>query len=111
MNREDKNQGSLVHEKIRTVIRSIPRGRVASYGQVADLAGYPRGSRLTALVLRLSKPQDGLPWHRVIRRDGKIAIVEPDGRQLQKILLEAEGIPVSDQGKVDGVYFWKPEIS
>lgn len=109
MSGKSETGASVFYEKIRTVIRAIPPGRVASYGQVADLAGYPRGSRLTALVLRTSTPQDALPWFRVLRRDGWIAIANPDGRHLQKTLLEAEGVRVSDEGRVDREFFWNPE--
>ena len=86
------------------VIRRIPSGRVATYGQVAELAGIPNGGRVAGAALKTSKPADGLPWQRVIGKAGKtrgrIAIYDPVGAAIQRQLLEAEGVTVGDSGLV-----------
>ena len=74
------------HSAIRRVIRSIPPGCVASYGEVAERAGLPRRARLVARVLREAPPSAGLPWYRVLRANGRIAFPAgsrgPDGAPL-----------------------------
>lgn len=87
---------------ILAAIRAIPRGEVAGYGVVAQRAGLPGRARLAARVLRENDDPD-LPWHRVLRSDGRIAF--PEGsRQFreQARRLRAEGVPVS-QGRVRAV--------
>ena len=72
-----------LYRRIYVVIRTIPRGAVATYGQVAELAGIPGGARVAAAALKTSKPTDQLPWQRVIGKAGKtrgrIAIHDPVG--------------------------------
>ncbi len=89
---------------IRAVIRKIPRGHVATYGQVAELAGIPGGARIAAAALKTSKPGDRLPWQRVIgkagRLRGRIAIHDPVGAAIQRNLLHAEGVTIGDSGLV-----------
>jgi methylated-DNA-protein-cysteine methyltransferase-like protein len=89
---------------IRAVIRKIPRGHVATYGQVAELAGIPGGARIAAAALKTSKPADRLPWQRVIGKAGKlrgrIAIHDPVGAAIQRNLLEEEGVTVGDTGLI-----------
>jgi len=81
-------------------VRSIPRGKVASYGQLAELAGIPSGHRIAARALR-SCPER-LPWQRVVgkkdARRGQINIEDPDHAALQRALLEAEGVVFDAQG-------------
>jgi methylated-DNA-protein-cysteine methyltransferase related protein len=94
------------------VIRAIPRGRVATYGQVAELAGVPGGARIAAASLK-AKRAEHLPWQRVIGkasgRNGRIKILDPVGAAIQRQLLEGEGVPVGDKGVVDlGAYGWMP---
>ncbi|WP_439663401.1 MGMT family protein [Lentzea sp. HUAS TT2] len=83
-----------IHEKVRDVIRSIPRGRVATYGDIADLAKAP-SPRLVGRILN----EDGhdLPWQRVLKADGTCA---PHLRDTQLQLLHDEGVPNLD-GKVN----------
>ena len=91
-----------LYRSIYAVIRKIPRGRVATYGQVAELAGIPRGARVAAAALKVSKPSDRLPWQRVIGKAGptrgRIAIHDPIGAAIQREMLLAEGVPVDDRG-------------
>ena len=79
-------------ERIRLVIKSIPSGRVATYGQIAALAGNPRGARQVARVLHSSSRKHALPWHRVINVRGMISLPEGHGYELQRSLLEGEGV-------------------
>lgn len=93
-----------LYRAIRAVIRRIPRGTVATYGQVAELAGIPRGARVAAAALKTSSRADRLPWQRVIGKRGKtqgrIAIHDPVGAAIQRQLLLEEGVAVTDRGLV-----------
>jgi methylated-DNA-protein-cysteine methyltransferase-like protein len=87
--------------RIVEAILSIPRGRVSSYRDVARIAGLPNGARQVVRILHtLSRPLD-LPWYRVIRANGCIALLAGEGRELQTALLRAEGVEVSERGWVD----------
>jgi methylated-DNA-protein-cysteine methyltransferase-like protein len=102
-----------LYRRIHAVIRKIPRGHVATYGQVAELAGIPGGARVAAAALKTSKPEHGLPWQRVIGKAGtlrgRIAIHDPVGAAMQRALLEREGVAVGDTGKVAlDVFGWLP---
>jgi methylated-DNA-protein-cysteine methyltransferase related protein len=81
-------------------IAAIPSGRVATYGQIAAMAGNPRGARGVVWILRSSSRKHKLPWHRVIAAGGRIALGEGRGREEQIALLDAEGVPFR-LGKVD----------
>lgn len=82
------------------IVNKIPYGRVTTYGTMATLAGLPRGGRLVGGVLHFNI--NASPWHRVINRHGFISTKCPDHpKQLQKKLLEEEGIEVSDDFMVD----------
>ena len=85
-------------------ILSIPQGKVSSYGDIAKRAGLPNGARQVVRVLHSMTEKYNLPWHRVIRSDGRIAL-EGDGRDLQIALLNAEGVKVSSSGKVNKEFF------
>jgi len=85
-------------EKIKAVLRAIPSGSLMSYGEVALRAGFPRGARTVVWVLKTCAAKDGLPWHRIVRKDHKIAITDPEGHFLQRRLLEAEGWNIEDDG-------------
>lgn len=81
-------------------IAAVPAGTVASYGEIARRAGLPRRARLVAQALRAAPDELGLPWHRVLRSDGRIAF--PPGSasfRRQKRLLEREGVRVSKNGR------------
>jgi len=102
-----------LYRRIHAVVRKIPRGAVATYGQVAELAGIPGGARVAGAAMKTSKPADKLPWQRVIgkagRFRGRIAIHDPVGAAVQRKLLEDEGITVGDTGLVPlDVYGWLP---
>ena len=88
-------------KKVIKILKSIPAGKVMSYGQVADQAGNNRAARAIVYILRSRSKVDHLPWHRVIGKTGQIGIKDPEGYLLQKYLLEAEGVYVSESGLVD----------
>jgi len=81
-------------------VEAIPRGRVATYGQVAALAGLPGRARLVGRVLGHLPPGSEVPWHRVINAGGKISLVDRAG-QRQRSRLEAEGVEFRPSGRVD----------
>lgn len=91
---------------IMDAIRSIPRGRTAAYGQVAALAGLPRGARQVARVLHSLSAKQGLPWHRVINSNGSISLPMQGSGSLQARLLRAEGVAVDVRGRVDAAAGW-----
>jgi methylated-DNA-protein-cysteine methyltransferase related protein len=97
-------------ERIYAVVRRIPRGRVATYGQVAQLAGLARQARQVGYALNRLADDGDVPWHRVINARGEISPrAIPDDGRYQRILLTAEGIRFSPAGRVDlDRHLWKP---
>jgi methylated-DNA-protein-cysteine methyltransferase related protein len=95
-------------DRVLEIINQIPRGKVTSYGAIAVAAGLPRGARLVGGILRFGG--DSLPWQRVINREGYLSINNINyPKQLQKALLEQEGVEVSDDFIVDLKRFgWTP---
>jgi methylated-DNA-protein-cysteine methyltransferase-like protein len=99
--------------RIFEVIRQIPRGRVATYGQIAMLAEIPRGHRVVASALKLSDPKARLPWQRVVgkksRTRAKIAVVELETAARQRELLTEEKVVVDEDGTISLARFgWLP---
>lgn len=95
--------------RIYEIVRQIPRGRVATYGQVAELAGFEGRSRQVGYALH-SLPDDvDIPWHRVVNRHGEISErSRGDSHELQRNLLEAEGIEFDRRNRIDlEKYRWK----
>ena len=86
--------------RIIQAIKAIPAGRVSSYGNIALAAGLPNGARQTVRVLHSLSEKFDLPWYRVVRSDGSIAL-DGEGRELQIRLLRSEGVDVSPDGRVD----------
>lgn len=88
---QDTNE---LQRQILEVVALIPYGKVASYGQVAKLAGLPKHARLVGYVLKNLDSQSKIPWHRVINSQGKISVyrLNEQGENVQKILLNEEGI-------------------
>lgn len=93
------------HSRIVAAVRGLPRGQVASYGQVAARAGLPGRARLVARVLAQAPASLRLPWHRVLRSDGRIAFPPGSrGHAEQSRRLRAEGVNVAD-GRVAAADF------
>ncbi|MDR1839573.1 MAG: MGMT family protein [Treponema sp.] len=82
----------------------VPKGKGSSYRDIAARAGLPNGARQTVRVLHSMSEKFSLPWHRIIRSDGRIAL-EGEGRELQITLLRGEGVKVSRDGKVGKNFF------
>lgn len=94
---ENKNS----YERIYDVVRQIPRGRVATYGQVAALAGNRRWARVVGYALHVNPDPEGIPCYRVVNRLGEVSRAFVFGGKNRQIdLLEADGIPCPD-GRVD----------
>ncbi len=92
-------------QQVWQIVDAIPRGRVCTYGQVANLAGMPQQSRLVGRILARLPKGTRLPWHRVINSQGKISNPDP-GRQKER--LEKEGI-VFVNGRINlKIYRWVP---
>jgi methylated-DNA-protein-cysteine methyltransferase related protein len=90
----DRESADVRQRAIVRAIRSIPRGEVRTYGEVADAAGLPGRARLVARVLSIGDPA-GLPWHRVLRAGGRIAFAEGSPAALEQAeRLRAEGLRV-----------------
>jgi methylated-DNA-protein-cysteine methyltransferase-like protein len=99
-------------QRARNVIKKIPPGRVATYGQIAALAGNPRGARQISWVLHSSSRKENLPWHRVINSKGRISLKPGYGYEIQKQLLEQEGVLFDNDDSIDlDRYLWHPEFS
>lgn len=89
------------------IIRSIPKGRVATYAQLAAMAGSPSAARQIVRILHSLSRSQKLPWQRVIRSDGTIALPAGGGREIQIAALKREGVRLSRDGRVDlGKYGW-----
>ena len=85
-----------IYTMILTVVANIPYGQVATYGQVARLAGLPRHARLVGYVLKHLDESSQLPWHRVINAQGRLSLKSLDshGCNIQQVKLEQENIVV-----------------
>jgi len=90
-----------VTQRIVNEIQAIPYGKVSCYGDIALKAGLPNGARSVVRVLHALSEKLKLPWYRVIRKDGSVAMPEGEGRELQIRLLQSEGVSVSTSGIVD----------
>ena len=94
-------------EKIYAVVRGIPKGKVATYGQIALLAGHPHWSQVVGFALHSNPQPEEIPCFRVVNRFGELSSAFAfGGINRQQELLEAEGIEVTD-GRVDlNLYLW-----
>ncbi|OEY71093.1 cysteine methyltransferase [Rheinheimera salexigens] len=99
------------YQRIWQTVLHIPVGKVASYGQIADLAGLPGRARLVGKALGLAPSTMNLPWQRVIRSDRQLAFKAGSPNALnQQQLLMAEGVLVLNN-RVPKVYFWQPDLA
>ena len=89
-------------EKIYSVVKKIPKGKVASYGTVAALAGNPRWARVVGYALHVNPEPGKIPCHRVVTRSGEVSKAFAfGGENMQRQLLSEEGIEFLDDGRVD----------
>ena len=103
------NQQRIEH--IWATVRDIPKGSVASYGQVAEIAGIPRGARLVGYALRKLPAKHDVPWHRVVRSSGRLAFEQGSPaykRQVERLMMEDVVIL---KGRIDmPKYRWQPDL-
>ena len=90
-----------ITRRITGQILAVPKGKVSCYRDIALKAGLSNGARQTVRVLHSLSRKYELPWHRIIRADGRIGLKEGEGKELQISLLQAEGVEVSPDGRVD----------
>lgn len=105
-----KDSAERVRARIWGVIRKIPRGRVATYGQIAALAGIPRQPRRVSQALRAAPPGSSLPWQRVVSAGGVLGLAryDPMAGWEQRMRLEQEGVRFGRGGRVSLAEFgWK----
>ena len=111
--RDDATHVGRIYARIYQVVRQIPHGKVATYGQVAELAGMPGAARVVGTAMRVSTPEMALPWQRVVGKrsatSGRVSIHDPMGAAVQMALLEAEGVVFSRAGSISLARFgWLP---
>jgi methylated-DNA-protein-cysteine methyltransferase-like protein len=100
-------QKNSFSERVRKVIKQIPAGKVATYGQIAFIAGNPRGARQVSWILHSCSKKDNLPWYRIINSKGRISLAINQGYNIQKALLEKEGIVFEEDGSINlNLYLW-----
>jgi methylated-DNA-protein-cysteine methyltransferase-like protein len=97
------------YDRIYAVVRKIPRGRVATYGQIATAAGLRGHARQVGYALNALSSTRAVPWHRVINAKGEISRRSvPGSERIQRELLEREGVVFDDRGRVSlARYRWK----
>jgi len=96
--------------RAKEIIKKIPAGKIATYGQIAAYAGNPRATRQVVWILHSSSRKDKLPWHRVINSKGRMSLPHNYGYEIQKELLEKEGVKFDKNDNVDfDRYLWCSE--
>ena len=100
-------QAKAFQADVLNIVSQIPRGKVATYGDIAALAGWPSHSRMVGRTLRYTPGAEQLPCHRVVNKVGRTA----PGWSQQRPLLEAEGVAFKSNGHVDMQrHLWEPEL-
>jgi methylated-DNA-protein-cysteine methyltransferase-like protein len=90
------------YERIWATVRRVPRGRVATYGQIARAAGLAGRARQVGYALHALPRGSKVPWQRVVNARGEVSLrSEPDAERLQRALLEAEGVVFDRRGRID----------
>jgi methylated-DNA-protein-cysteine methyltransferase related protein len=100
------------YQLIYSVVRRIPRGRVATYGQVATLAGLSGHARQVGYALNALPDGSVVPWHRVVNAAGRISTrATPGGELVQQLLLEREGVRLDARGRIPlDRLRWQPRV-
>jgi methylated-DNA-protein-cysteine methyltransferase-like protein len=103
---------TISHEAIYAVVRRIPEGRVATYGQIARLIKRPRSARQIGYALAALSDDKQVPWHRVVNAQGGISRrAKADYEDYQRILLESEGVAFDENGRIDlSQYLWRASV-
>lgn len=87
-------------QEVIKIIQSVPAGKVASYGQIARMAGNPRAARQVSRILHSCTQKYKLPWHRVVNSQGQISL-SGESNEKQRWLLETEGVEFGIGGRID----------
>ena len=88
-------------DRVIALVCAVPAGKVATYGQIARLAGHPRAARQVGGVLRGLRDNEAVPWQRVINAQGGISTYKVGAGELQRALLESEGVTFDREGRCD----------
>jgi methylated-DNA-protein-cysteine methyltransferase-like protein len=98
------------YDMIYSIIMMVPRGKVATYGQIAEMAGLPGHARQVGYALRVLPDDSGVPWHRIVNSAGEISRrFDPVWEREQRLLLEGEGIEFNRNNRLSlAKYQWKP---
>lgn len=105
-----ENMETSFSQRVKEIMKKIPPGKVATYGQIAAYAGNPHATRQVVWILHSSSQKDNLPWHRIINSKGRISLKPNYGYETQKELLEKEGITFDKDDNIDfGRYLWHPD--
>jgi methylated-DNA-protein-cysteine methyltransferase-like protein len=96
---ETSKLANNLFQRVYKIVRKIPRGRVATYGQIARMMGMPHGARTVGWAMRACP--NLVPWHRVVNAQGKISVRDTEGFPLQRALLQAEGVRFGKTGNID----------
>lgn len=96
-------------KQVYQIVAQIPKGKVASYGQIAALLGEPRHARIVGWAMHDAPKELNLPCHRVVNKSGKLSPGYIFGPGEQRILLEKEGVTFLEDGHIDmNKYLWEP---
>ena len=107
MTLDDSEAG--LHQRIHRAVSRIPRGRVATYGQIARIAGLPGQARLVGYAMHALPTGSDIPWQRVVNAKGEISIPGDNGTW-QRQLLQREGVRFDAKGRISlATYQWRPE--
>jgi len=94
-------------ENILKALKKVPKGKVATYGSIAARAGNPQAARQVVRILNIYSDKENIAWYRIINSQGKISLPKGRGYEMQKSLLEDEGIVFSKTDKIDlEKYLW-----
>lgn len=104
---------SETYARIYAVVKRVPRGRVATYGQIAALAGIPGAARQVGYALHATPRGVRIPWQRVVNAQGTISRrADPDDEDRQRRMLEAEGVRFDPRGRIPLERFrWRPRAA
>ncbi|MBE0699724.1 MAG: MGMT family protein [Anaerolineaceae bacterium] len=99
--KQDTSPTTPLYQRIYAVVRQVPPGKVATYGQIAEIIGC--SARMVGYAMAALKHIDApdVPWQRVVNRLGKISILDPFGKSIQRQILEEEGIVFSKSDQID----------
>ncbi|UCH25002.1 MAG: methylated-DNA--[protein]-cysteine S-methyltransferase [Trueperaceae bacterium] len=106
MDRKEDRATVTFRSRVLRIIRAVPKGHVVTYGQVAYLAGSPRAARQVGTILRGIKEDEDIPWQRVVNARGELSTYKVALGELQRALLESEGITFTGRAIDLARYRW-----